>query len=110
MNIAAVAPGLIDGILLEQVKITLGRSSDQVGGLFDRRPFSGTPDLYPHPVSGFYLENAAGVVVRDCEVAWADPRPDYFAHALEAVDCPGLTVSNLVGGAAAAGLDAVVVR
>lgn len=110
VNIAAVAPGLIDGVLLENVRITLDKRSSEVGGLFDRRPYSGTPDLYPHPVSGFYLEQAANVTVRDCAVIWDEPRQPYFAHALEAVDAPGLVVSNLSGAAARPGLDRIAVR
>jgi polygalacturonase len=109
VNIAAVEPGHIDGVLLENVRIELDKRSDEPGGLFDRRPFSGTPDLYPHPVSGFYVENAANVVVRHCEVAWASTQ-EYFAHALEAVAAPGLVVDGLRGEAAFPGGDAIVVR
>lgn len=110
VNIAAVAPGHIDGVLLENVRVELEKRSDEQGGLFDRRPYSGTPDLYPHPVSGFYVENAANVVVRHCEVAWAGLRQDYWAHALEAVAAPGLVIEDLRGEAASPDLPAVVIR
>jgi len=108
VNIAAVEPGLIDGVVLENVRIELDKWSDEEGGLFDRRPYSGTPDLYPHPVSGFYIENAANVVVRDCQVAWGTHQP-YFAHALEAVAAPGLVVDGLRGEAAVPGIEAIAI-
>ncbi|GAA4370077.1 glycoside hydrolase family 28 protein [Agromyces bauzanensis] len=109
VNMSAVGPGHVTEVLLDNVRIELVDTAAETGGLFDRRPFAGGPDLYPHPISGFYLENVGDATLRDCEVVWTGAAP-YFAHAVEAVSCPGLRVEGLRGGAARSGLAAVVSR
>lgn len=95
----AAQPGLIKGVLLENVRIELDRWSGWPGGQYDRRPSDDGPGLYEHPTSGFHIDTASDVTLRHCEVVWGS-RPDTFAHAVEAIDVDDLTIDDLVGTSA----------
>ena len=97
--IGADAPGLIEGVLLDGVRIELDRWSRWPGGEYDRRPTSNGPEVYAHPTSGIHVDTASDVTLRDCEVVWA-AHPDDFAHAVEAVDVDGLVIEGLRGTSA----------
>jgi hypothetical protein len=100
VHISAVRPGLIDGLLLENVRVEVDKWGDVDGGFVDRRPFSGEPKVFKHPISAFHIDNAANVVIRNCEAAWGANRQEYFAHAIEVVDVEGLRLEGFVGDAA----------
>ncbi|MEP6561902.1 MAG: glycosyl hydrolase family 28 protein, partial [Nakamurella sp.] len=97
--IAADAPGLIEGVVLESVRIELDRWTRWPGGEYDRRPTSNGPEIYAHPTAGILIDTATDVTVRNCEVVWA-ARSENFAHAIEAIDVSGLVIDNLRGTAA----------
>lgn len=97
--ISAARPELIQGVVLENVRIELDRWSSWPGGEYDRRPFTSGEEIYAHPTSGIHLDTATNVTVRNCEIAWGS-RPDNFRHALEATAVDGLSIDNLIGGAA----------
>ena len=104
--IAADAPGLIEGVVLDGVRIELDRWSPWPAGEYDRRPTSDGPEVYAHPTSGFHIDTASDVTLRNCEVVWAGT-DEHFAHAVEAVDVDGLVIEGLRGVAARPELDAV---
>lgn len=93
-------PGLIDGVLLENVRIELDKWSTQPGGYYDRRPASHRQAIYRHETAGFHIDTASNVVLRNCEVAWGSNIPDYFGSAVDAVDAPGLVIAGFRGHAA----------
>lgn len=100
VHISAIRPGIVDGILLENVRVEVSAWGDVVGGFIDRRPYSGEPKVFPAPISGFFIENASNVVVRNCEVAWGEVRPDYLAHAIETIGATDLRLEGFVGESA----------
>ncbi len=95
-------PGLISEILLENVRVELDKWSQQPGGRHDIRPCPGgeSAGLPAHPTAGFFIQNAADVTLRNCQVAWGQNRPEYFRHALESHNTPGLQLENFTGTAA----------
>lgn len=108
--IGADAPGLIEGVLLDTVRIELDRWSHWPGGEYDRRPTDHPPEIYAHPTAGIYLDTAADVTLRNCEVAWATTA-DNFSYAVEAVDVDDLMIEGLRGSSAhPSRLDAVCIR
>ncbi len=110
VHVSAVGPGLIEGLVLDGVHVELGRWGDVEGGWVDRRPWSGGPVLERAPISGFSLEHAADVLLKDCSVAWHGPAQPYWAHALSASDVDDLRVEGFRGEAGGPGLEAVSVR
>ncbi|MEO7587248.1 MAG: glycosyl hydrolase family 28 protein [Arachnia sp.] len=99
VHIMADAPGLLAGVLLDGVRVELDRWSGWPGAEHDRRPTSNGPEIHSHPVSGFLIDTAADVTLRNCEVVWAS-HPEEFAHAVEAVDVDGLIIDGLHGTSA----------
>jgi hypothetical protein len=93
-------PGLIDDILLEDVRIELDKWSRWEGGQQDIRPSPGEGILV-HPTTGFYFKNASNITVRNCQVAWArEGLPAYYSHALESHQVENLVLENFKGTAA----------
>jgi len=92
-------PGLIDGVTFDQVSIRIDKTTAYAGGQQDFRPCPGDA-MPPLPTSGFLLRHASGVSIRDCQVTWGPHRPEYYRHALDAEDCPGLQVKDLAGDSA----------
>ncbi|ROS79140.1 glycoside hydrolase family 28 protein [Cellulomonas sp. PhB143] len=104
--IAGFEEGLVSGVVLENVRIELDRWTSWPGGEYDRRPFEQGEKLYQHPTSGFHIDTASDVTLRNCEVVWGS-RQENFSHAVEVIDVDGLVIEGLRGEAAHAGLDAV---
>lgn len=98
--IEALRPGLIDNILLENVRIEIDRWSDIPAGHYDRRPYSGDNPIYKHATAGFFVANASNVTLRNCAVAWSDTRHDHYGAAVETTAADNLRVENLVGQSA----------
>lgn len=89
--IAAVAPGRIDDVVLDGVRIELQKTSKWPGGRHDLRP--GAIGLLERPVAGIYVANATGVRLADAEVVCALPAD--FGPPLEAHNAPGLDHGGL---------------
>lgn len=96
--------GLIDDILLENVRIELDKWSRWRGGRQDIRPCPGE-GLLEHPTAGFFLKNASNITVRNCQVAWAPELPEVYRHALESHQVENLVLENFKGEAAHPGVD-----
>lgn len=96
--IAGFEPGLVSGVVLDGVRVELDRWSSWPGGEYDRRPFDQGEEIYEHVTSGFHIDTASDVTLRDCEVVWGSTQ-DTFGFALESIDVDGLVVDNLRGAA-----------
>jgi polygalacturonase len=98
-------------VRLENVAVTLDRWTKYRGGLWDNRPTTAVPGIEPHGTPGYGFEQADNIALENCRVGWGENRPDYFTHALEAVDVTGLSYPGFVGAAAHPERDqAIVVR
>lgn len=107
--VSAESPELIEGVVLDGVRVELDRWTSWAGGRYDRRPYDRGPELYDTPVSGFHLDRATDVTLRNCEVSWGADA-DEFAHAIEAIDVAGLTIDGFRGTAAHPDRDEAIVR
>lgn len=91
--------GQVEDILLENVRVELDKWSKWPGGRHDLRPCPGE-ELPEHPTAGFFIKNARGVTLRNCQVVWGETRPGYFRHALESHAVEDLALENFRGAAA----------
>lgn len=96
-------PDHIRGLRFDRVRVELDRWTSWPGNRQDLRP-SATGGLREHPTSGFFVENATDVAVRDCEVAWGPSAgPEEFRHVLESRAVRDLRVDGLRGESTAPG-------
>jgi hypothetical protein len=94
------AQSTIHDVTLDRVAVTLARTTQFPGALFDNRPTTAIPAIQPHDTPGFSIEHAGDVTLRNCSVAWGANPPDAFSYAVEAIDTTGLKIEGLTGGPA----------
>jgi len=97
---AGSAQSTIHDVTLDRVSVTLDRTTQFKGALFDNRPTTAIPAIEPHDTPGFSIEHADNVTLRNCKIAWGANTPDSFTYAVEAKDTTGLKIVGLTGGAA----------
>ena len=90
----------IKNISLENVSITLNKSTKYKGGLFDNRPTKTYTDIEPHDNPGIYIHFADNIILNNCSVNWGENRPDFYTHAVEADNVTGLELTKFTGEAA----------
>jgi polygalacturonase len=108
VRICGSAASRVHDITLDRVSVTLARTTQFKGALFDNRPTTAIPAIEPHDTPGFSVEHADNVILRDCSVAWGANPPDAFSYAVEAIDTTGLKIEGLKGEAAHASLGKAV--
>ena len=86
--------------MLDRVSVTLDRTTQFKGALFDNRPTTAQAGIEQHDTPGFSIEHADNVMLRNCKVAWGSNAPDSFSYAVEAKDATGLKIEGLTGGPA----------
>ncbi|GGF20808.1 glycoside hydrolase family 28 protein [Subtercola lobariae] len=100
VHIAANEPGLIEGLLLENVRVEIDHWSEFEGGKYDRRPFSGEEKIYDYPTSAFHIDTASDITVRNCEAVWGDEKQSYYAHAIETINTENVVIEGFRGQSA----------
>jgi len=91
----------IEGVLLEDIDIKIGKWTGYPGGMFDNRPtLPGVEGLEPHDTPVYSLRHLKDVTVRNCKASWGDDRQPYFANALQAEDIANLKLEGFTGEAA----------
>jgi polygalacturonase len=90
----------VRNVTFDRVAVTLNRTTQFKGALYDNRPTKSIPDIEPHDTPGFSIEHADNVTLRNCKVAWGANRPESFSYAVEAVDAPHLKIEGLTGTSA----------
>ena len=108
VRVCGSAASRVHDITLDRVAVTLARTTQFKGNLFDNRPTTAIPAIEPHDTPGFSIEQADNVTLRNCSVAWGANPPEAFSYAVEAVDTTGLKIEGLKGGPAHASLGKAV--
>ena len=98
----------VHDVTLDRVSVTLDRTTQYKGGLYDNRPTTAMAAIEPHDTPGFSIEHADNVTLRNCKVAWGANVPDSFSYSVEAKDTTGLKLEGLSGGPAHAALGKAV--
>jgi hypothetical protein len=89
----------ISEIYFDPVDLSINKTTTIPGGIYDRRP-SNAEGLVKGRTSGFYLDKANHIIIRNSSVTWGNNRPDYFAHLLESHQVTNLKMVNLEGTSA----------
>ncbi|WP_207423204.1 glycoside hydrolase family 28 protein [Desertivirga brevis] len=100
--VGAESSDKISDIVFDQVDLHINKTTDIKGGVYDRRP-SKVEGLLMGSTSGFYLDNASNITIRNSSVKWGENKPEYFKHVLESHGVNNLKTINLEGDAAFAG-------
>lgn len=93
-------PGLIDNIVLQDVRMEIDRWSDLPAGRYDRRPYSGPEPIYQHPTAAFFVANASNVTLRNCEAVWGPTIHPHYGAAVETSGVDGFVLDNFSGDSA----------
>lgn len=86
----------IEGIVFDNVDVTIRKTSKYPGGVYDRRPCD-VDGILEAPAAGFRLSRADDVRLRDVVVRFAEPRQDYYGEAVALDDVRGLRIEGLEG-------------
>ncbi|MRX69777.1 Glycosyl hydrolases family 28 [Flavobacterium resistens] len=89
----------IKNIVFEGVNVSIDKTSNFPGGIYDRRP-SKVDGFIKGSTSGFYFDTAENIKVQNCSVTWGNNKPDYFKYAVESKNVAILKVTNLDGESA----------
>jgi len=108
VRICGSAQSRIHDVTLDRVSVTLDRTTQYKGGLYDNRPTTAMTAIEPHDTPGFSVEHADNVTLRNCKVAWGSNVPEAYSYAVEAKDTTGLKIEGLTGGPARASIGKAV--
>ncbi|MBK8089947.1 MAG: glycoside hydrolase family 28 protein [Chitinophagaceae bacterium] len=89
----------IDNIIFDQVDVMINKTTALPGGVYDRRPCE-VDGFVKGRTSGFYIDGAGLVSIRNSSVQWGTNRPDYFAHAIESSSSRIINIIGFTGEAA----------
>ncbi|QEC55552.1 glycoside hydrolase family 28 protein [Flavisolibacter ginsenosidimutans] len=89
----------ISNISFDGVDVFINKTTQHPGGVYDRRP-SEAEGMVKGRTSGFYLDKANNIIIRNSSVQWGLNPPMYFAHALETHGVNGLKLFNFDGASA----------
>jgi polygalacturonase len=87
-------------VVLDRVSVTLERTTQFPGALFDNRPTTAQQAIEPHDTPGISIEHADNVTLRNCTVKWRANVPESFSYAVETKDATSVKVEALNGGPA----------
>ena len=91
----------IQGVLLEDIDMTIDKWTIYPGECFDNRPTRpGVEGLERHDTPVFSLRNAKDVTVKNCTARWGRNRQSYFSNALQTEHVSGLKLLGFRGTAA----------
>ncbi|MEQ1796818.1 MAG: glycosyl hydrolase family 28 protein [Lacibacter sp.] len=89
----------IDHIIFDQVDVVINKTTTLPGGVYDRRPCE-VDGFVKGRTSGFYIDGAGLVSLRNSSVQWGASRPDYFAHAIESSTIRTISIIGFTGESA----------
>ncbi len=97
--VSAETQDKIDNIIFDQVDVMINKTTALPGGVYDRRPCE-ADGFVKGRTSGFYIDGAGSVTIRNSSIQWGLNRPDYFAHAIESRNIRIININGFRGKAA----------
>jgi polygalacturonase len=98
----------MEDIVLDNVRVEVGKTTTQPGGFYDDRPAGILPGgkangVYNDTIAGIRCEFARGLTIRNTQVAWGEGVEDYYGPALMSRGVEGLKLDQFSGQAARPG-------
>jgi len=93
----------VEDIVLDNVRVEVGKSTEQEGGFYDGRPDGLFKGIYSSTLAGIHCEYARGLTLRSTRVVWGEQLADYYGPALEARHVEDLHLEQFTGKAARPG-------
>lgn len=84
----------IQNIYFDQVDLLICKRTDYPRGFYDKRPCKGEAFVFA-PVSGFFLDTATGITIRNASVRWGDTGCPEWGSNIEQRNVAGLNLSNV---------------
>lgn len=97
--VSGCAESRITGLVFDDVRVEIDKTSKHRGGLLDRRPCD-VEGIVAAPTAGFRIQAADDVTLRNCRVDWGANRPEYYGSALVAEDVSDMVLVGFRGEAA----------
>lgn len=72
---------------------------EQLYSIYDRRPCE-VEGFVKGNTSGFYLDDAKYITIRNSSVHWGENRPGYFRYAIDSTHVNGLEIIGFTGTSA----------
>lgn len=91
--VGGVHASKISDIRFRDVNLTINKTTDYKGGLYDCRPCEGA-DMIIDDTAGFYLYQASNISIKDCRMIWGANRINYYKNGLTEIACEQVKVSN----------------
>jgi polygalacturonase len=91
--------GRISQIRFNQVHLEIEKITKYQGGTYDLRP-SDTIGLKKTLTSGFHIEDAKNITLKDCSVNWGQAKESYFGHAIAVSDSENILIDGFQGTSA----------
>lgn len=79
--VSAESADKISNIYFDNVDVFIDKTTAISGGVYDRRP-ANVEGFVKGKTTGFYIDTASGITIRNCSVKWGQQRPVYFAAPL----------------------------
>jgi len=93
----------IEDVVLDNVRVEVGRLTDTPGGFYDARPDGVFKGVYPSVLAGIHCEQARGLTLRNTRVVWGERLADYYGPALVARQVADLQLEQFTGPSARPG-------
>ena len=100
IRICGTIESRIKDVLLENVNITLNKTTKYEGGLFDNRPTRKYEPTPKHDNPGIFISYADNILLKNCIVNWGENRPEYYTNALRAENSTNIKLINFKGKSA----------
>jgi polygalacturonase len=93
----------LEDILLDNVRVEVGKTTDQPGGFYDTRPDGLFKGIYTNSIAGIHCDFVKELTIRNTHVVWGPRVEDYYGAALEARHTERLRLDQFTGKAAIPG-------
>ena len=90
----------IKNITLDSINITLNKTTQYKGGLYDNRPTKAYTDIVMTDNPAIYVQYADSIILKNVSVKWGENKPDYYSNALKAENATAIIMDNFTGEAA----------